>query len=105
MARIDGMNLAGPSANPASSAQGAHGTGSAAENDAAAKARGRQDVLNVSNRGRVVAEAAAAVQRSTEVRTDRVAALKAAIAEGSYTSNAREIAARLLADGIAGGAG
>jgi flagellar biosynthesis anti-sigma factor FlgM len=49
-----------------------------------------------------MAEAARAVSESRDVRAEKVAALKAAIANGTYSSNAREIAARLLADGIAG---
>jgi negative regulator of flagellin synthesis FlgM len=100
MARIDGLNLTGASLNPASAAGAAQGAGSTAEQEAAAKARGRQDVLNLSDRGRVVAEAAAAVANSRDVRTEKVLALKAAIANGTYASNAREIAARLLANGL-----
>jgi len=100
MARIDGLNLTGASLNPASAAGAAQGAGSTAEQEAAAKARGRQDVLNLSDRGRVVAEAAAAVANSRDVRTEKVLALKAAIANGTYSSNAREIAARLLANGL-----
>jgi negative regulator of flagellin synthesis FlgM len=99
MARIDGLNLTGASLNPAS-APGAHGAGSAAENDAAARARGRQDVMSLSDRGRVVAEAAAAVNASRDVRAEKVATLKAAIANGTYSTNAREIAQRLLANGL-----
>jgi anti-sigma28 factor (negative regulator of flagellin synthesis) len=34
------------------------------------------------------------------VRTEKVAAIKAALANGSYSSNAREIAERLFANGI-----
>ena len=99
MARIDGLNLSGASLNPAGAA-GASSTGSAAESDAATRARGRQDVINLSNRGRVVAEAARAVSQSSDVRAEKVAALKAAIANGSYSSNAREIAERLIANGL-----
>ena len=82
-------------------ATGAAGaSGSPAEQEAAARARGRQDVLNLSDRGRVVAEAASAVANSRDVRAEKVAALKAAIANGTYSSNAREIAARLIANGL-----
>ena len=63
-------------------------------------ARGRQDVINLSHRGRIVAEAARAVHTSSDVREAKVAALKAAIANGSYSSNAREIAERLVANGL-----
>ncbi len=100
MARIDGLNLTGASLTPASAAGATLGTGSTAEQEAAARARGRQDVLNLSDRGRVVAEAAAAVANSRDVRAEKVATLKAAIANGTYSSNAREIAERLLANGL-----
>lgn len=99
MARIDGLNLSGASMNPAGAA-GAAGAGSAAESRAALKARGKQDVINLSNRGRIVAEASQAVRQSSDVRAERVAALKAAIANGTYSSNAREIAERLIANGL-----
>lgn len=62
-------------------------------------AGGRQDVLSVSDRGRTVAVAALAVRESSDVRSDKVAALQAAIASGSYKSNARDIAERLMANG------
>jgi flagellar biosynthesis anti-sigma factor FlgM len=48
----------------------------------------------------VVAEAARAVSQSRDVRSEKVAALKAAIANGTYRSNAREIAERLVANGL-----
>lgn len=100
MARIDGLNLSSANLNPA----GAAGAGSAqdpAAAEAALKARGRQDAVNLSNRGRLVAEAAQAVANSRDVRAEKVAALKAAIANSTYSSNAREIAERLIANGIA----
>ena len=100
MARIDGLNLSGASLNPA----GATGVGSSAQDhataEAALKARGRQDAISLSNRGRLVAEAAHAVASSRDVRAEKVATLKAAIANGTYSSNAREIAERLYANGI-----
>ncbi|MCC7088898.1 MAG: flagellar biosynthesis anti-sigma factor FlgM [Dehalococcoidia bacterium] len=100
MARIDGLNLSGASMNPASAAGAASAAPGSPEAEAALKARGRQDVLNLSNRGRVVAEAARAVGDSRDVRAEKVASLKAAIANGSYSSNACEIAERLLANGL-----
>ena len=103
MSRIDGLNLSGASMNPASAASGAAPAPGSAESEAAQKARGRQDVLNLSNRGRVVAEAAHAVNESRDVRAEKVAAIKAAIANGTYSSNAREIAERLFANGLDGG--
>jgi negative regulator of flagellin synthesis FlgM len=99
MARIDGLNLSGTSLNPTGGA-GAASSGQSAETEAALKARGRQDVVNLSNRGRIVAEAARAVSTSRDVRSEKVAALKAAIANGTYNSNAREIAERLVANGL-----
>lgn len=100
MARIDGLNLSGANMNPASAA-GVHGsTQDPAAAEAALKARGRQDAVNLSSRGRLVAEAAQAVASSRDVRAEKVATLKAAIANGSYSSNAREIAERLYANGI-----
>jgi flagellar biosynthesis anti-sigma factor FlgM len=62
-------------------------------------AGGRQDVLSVSDRGRIVALGARAVRESSDVRPEKVAALRAAIANGSYKSNARDIAERLMANG------
>lgn len=99
MTRIDGLNLSGASLHPAG-ATAAGSTGNSAETEAALKARGRQDVLNLSNRGRVVAEAARAVASSRDVRAEKVATIKAALANGTYSSNAREIAERLVANGI-----
>lgn len=98
MTRIDGLNPLSTSrtlsGNGASSVESA-GSGRAEE---ANRPGGRQDVLALSNRGRVVAEAALAVQQSSDVRQDKVLALKSAIANGTYSSNAREIAERLFAN-------
>lgn len=100
MARIDGLNLSSANLNPA----GAAGIGGSAQDPAAAeaalKARGRQDAISLSSRGRLVAEAVQAVNTSRDVRSERVAALKAAMANGTYSSNAREIAERLHTNGI-----
>lgn len=99
MTRIDGLN-------PLSTSRTQHGNAAAAVDSASARGRdgtervdGPQDAISLSNRGRVVADAARAVADSPEVRADRVAALKAAIADGSYRSNARDIATRLVASG------
>ena len=99
MARIDGLNLSGANLIPASAAA-AGGSHDPAAAEAALKARGRQDAVSLSNRGRLVAEAAQAVAASRDVRAEKVATLKAAIANGNYSSNAREIAERLFANGI-----
>ena len=61
---------------------------------------GRQDVVNLSNRGRLVAEAARAVRRPAMCAPKKSPPIKAAIANGAYSSNAREIAERLLANGL-----
>ncbi|MDZ7729057.1 MAG: flagellar biosynthesis anti-sigma factor FlgM [Dehalococcoidia bacterium] len=60
------------------------------------------DQASISNRGRVIADAISNVQRSPDVRQEKVAALKASIANGTYHSNARDVAARLLAGGSLG---
>ncbi len=98
MTRIDGLNpLATNRMLNGQSSQNVDGTESdAAQTNAAG---GRQDVLAVSNRGRVVAIAAQAVGQSPDVRAAKVAALKASIADGTYVSNARDIAERLLSSG------
>jgi negative regulator of flagellin synthesis FlgM len=100
MTRIDGLNplitsrtMQGQGANGVDGARDGHGS------DGAEGVNGRQDNVSLSNRGRVVAEAARAVANSSEVRAERVAALKAAIADGTYTSDARQIATRLIATG------
>ncbi|MBA4180998.1 MAG: flagellar biosynthesis anti-sigma factor FlgM [Anaerolinea sp.] len=98
MTRIDGLNPLSTSRTLGGS--GAAGIDSAGSSraDEAKTAGGRQDVLALSNRGRVVAEAAHAVNGSADVRAEKVLALKAAIANGAYSSNAREIAERLMAN-------
>jgi negative regulator of flagellin synthesis FlgM len=100
MARIDGLNLSGANLNPAGAAGAGGAAHDSATTEAALKARGRQDAISLSNRGRLVAEAAQAVAASRDVRAEKVATLRAAIANGTYSSNAREIAERLFANGI-----
>lgn len=60
---------------------------------------GSQDLAAISSRGRFVATAMRAVQEASDTRADRIAELRAAIADGSYHSNARAIAERLFAGG------
>ncbi len=100
MTRIDGLNplVTGRTAAGQSSAP-VDGDGASGGPNGAGAA-GRQDVVDLSNRGRIVALAAWAVSDSGDVRAERIAALKAAIADGTYRSNAREIAARLLGNGF-----
>jgi negative regulator of flagellin synthesis FlgM len=99
MTRIDGLGTLATSRT----SRGAAAT--APESDFASGSAGSSgasglDKVNLSNRGRWVAEAARAVLDSPDVRADKVAQLKASIADGTYTSNARDIAARLMANGL-----
>lgn len=59
----------------------------------------QRDLASISSRGRFVATAMRSVQDAPDVRADRVAELKAAIADGAYHSNPNSIAERLLAGG------
>lgn len=101
MTRIDGLN-------PLSTSRTQHGAApGAAESalrgrDGTGRAEGPQDAISLSNRGRLVADAARAVAEAPEVRAERVAEARAAIANGTYRSDAREIAARLVASGAFG---
>jgi flagellar biosynthesis anti-sigma factor FlgM len=99
MTRIDGLNplttsrtLAGQSSN---SIDPAGSDGQTSDTSAL----GRQDAVAVSARGRVMAVAAAAVKQAPDVRAAQVAALRAALADGTYSSSARDIADRLLGSG------
>jgi negative regulator of flagellin synthesis FlgM len=95
MTRIDGLNpLATSRTGAGGPSQGADGLGG--EGSGVDRLEGRQDGISLSSRGRVVAVAAQAVAQSADVRAERIAALKAAIADGSYSSDARGIAQRLL---------
>lgn len=103
MTRIDGLNPLqtsrlgqGQPIDPASE------DGSRRAKDASAVGSGG-DLASISNRGRAIGDAVSAVQNSSDVRQEKVAALKAAIANGDYHSNAREVADRLLAGGSFGG--
>ena len=98
MTRIDGLNplstsrtMSGLGATGVEPSDGDHAS-------QASRAAGRQDVLALSSRGRVVAEAAHAVHKAPDVRADKVLALQTSIANGTYTSDARQIAQRLLAN-------
>lgn len=103
MTRIDGLNPLSTSRTQGGYGPGGvDGAGANGRNNGADRVAGRQDELSLSNRGRVIAEAARAVGDSPEVRADKVAALKAAIADGTYRSNARDIAERLMASGTFG---
>lgn len=98
MTRIDGLNPLSTSRTMGGHAASGVDSSDSGRAGEAKGANGRQDVLALSNRGRVVAEAAHAVNESSDVRSEKVAALKAAIANGTYSSNAREIAERLFSN-------
>ena len=97
MTRIDGLNTgtAGRAlqGGPASGVDsGAGSSTSAVENSGP----GRQDAVMVSERARVMALAARSVAAASGIRPEKVATLKAAIANGTYNIDAQGIAARLL---------
>jgi len=103
MNRIDGLGTLGTSRTlPGNNAGEIDGGQSAAESEGSDRAPGRHDSLSVSDRGRIMAVAASAVRSSTGVRAEKVAALRAAIANGDYQFEPRAIAARLLASGTFG---
>ena len=59
----------------------------------------RSDSAGVSERARELAAALHAVAESDEVRAERVAALKAQIANGTYNPDPREIARKMVERG------
>ena len=60
---------------------------------------GRQDNVSLSDRARLVSLAARAVESSTDVRAEKVSALKASIANGTYQADAQGVAQRLFRGG------
>lgn len=96
MNRIDGLGTFGAGRTTQGQGAGAIDAASADGTGAAAKADGKQDSASVSARGKVMAGVLSTVERAPDVRADRVAALKAAIANGAYRVDADGIAARLL---------
>ncbi len=101
MARIDGLNPLVTSRTQQGAATPGVDTGGA-RREGADRVAGPQDQVSVSSRARVVGDAMRVVADAPDVRAEKVAALKAAIADGSYRSNAREIAQRLLSTGAFG---
>jgi flagellar biosynthesis anti-sigma factor FlgM len=97
MTRIDGLN---PLATSRTSAGGAtssvDNTKSRQDSGKSGEVSGPQDRVSLSNRAKVVAEASQAVAASSDVRTSKVLALKASIANGTYAPDPRELAQRLL---------
>ncbi len=100
MNRIDGANpaLTGRTMEGLA-AKGADRAGEGAAAEDAVRARGRQDNVLVSDRARLMSVATTAVRDAPDARAAKVAALKAAIADGSYSVQPRELAARLLRGG------
>jgi len=56
------------------------------------------DGVSISDTARSLAAARKAVADAPDVREDRVSALKAAIADGTYTVDSRNLASKLLED-------
>jgi negative regulator of flagellin synthesis FlgM len=68
-----------------------------------ASATGRQpDVVSLSDTARALDGARQAASSAPDVREDRVAALKAAIASGTYPVDNRQLARSMLAAGVFG---
>ena len=98
MTRIDGLGPLDTSRTQhGAAAQGVDGANGGSRD--VEQTGGRRDEINLSWRARNVAGAAAAVHNAPEVRSEKVAALRAAIANGTYQPDARHIAERLLASG------
>jgi flagellar biosynthesis anti-sigma factor FlgM len=102
MNRIDGLNPLHTSRTLGGSSTAAVGSSSQQRDNGADEISGKQDAVMLSFRSREMADVSHAVLNAPEVRTDRVSALRAQIANGSYQSNAREIATRLLSSGTFG---
>jgi len=103
MNRIDGVNPLATSRTQQGHATGGVESSAARAREGADQVGGPQDEISLSRRGRIVADAVRAVASAPDVRAEKVAQIRAAIADGSYRSNARDIAARLLASGTFGG--
>lgn len=98
MNRIDGMNTLGTSRTQAGSVAGAADASRSARgsNSSSEILPGPQDQVSVSGRSRVMAEATAAVNSARDVRAEKVAALKASIANGTYSADPMQLATRML---------
>jgi negative regulator of flagellin synthesis FlgM len=77
----------------AAAALRANSAGSVATPGAPAR---QPDMVSISDTGRSITAARKAVAAAPDVREDRVSALKAAIADGSYSVDSRALAAKLL---------
>lgn len=70
-----------------------------ADRDASARqisTAGRGDVVTVSHDARLLAEASRAAQDAPDVRTDKVAALRIQVQNGTYKPDSRLIASALI---------
>jgi negative regulator of flagellin synthesis FlgM len=73
-----------------------------AKTAAAPTAPTRTDRVDVSDKGRAMQVAAAALKQTPKIRADKVAALKARINDGTYQVSGADIAERVLADDLLG---
>lgn len=97
MNRIDGMNTLGTSRTQAGSAAGAADAAKSTKSPSSSEVLpGPQDKVSVSGRSRVMADATAAVNSARDVRAEKVAALKASIANGTYSADPMQLATRML---------
>ncbi len=97
MTRIDGLNTLGTSRTQAGSAAGAADSAKqAAKTQPSEQLSGPQDKVSVSSRSRIMADASASVASSPDVRQEKVMALQAAIANGTYSVDPRELAQRMF---------
>jgi negative regulator of flagellin synthesis FlgM len=73
-----------------------------AKSAAAPTAPTRTDRVDVSDKGRALQVAAAALKQTPKICADKVAGLKARINEGTYQVSGEDIAERMLADDLLG---
>jgi negative regulator of flagellin synthesis FlgM len=73
-----------------------------AKSAAAPTAPTSADRVEVSDKGRAMQVAAAALKRTPKIRADKVAGLKARINDGTYQVSGEDIAERMLADDLLG---
>jgi negative regulator of flagellin synthesis FlgM len=73
-----------------------------ARSAAAPTAPASTDRVEVSDKGRAMQVATAALKQTPQIRADKVAALKAEINDGTYQVPGADIAERMLADDLLG---
>jgi negative regulator of flagellin synthesis FlgM len=97
MNTINGSNTLGTSRTQAGSAtSGVDSSRSSGRSEGSEALSGPQDRVSVSGRSRVMADATAAVSNARDVRSEKVASLKASIANGTYSFDTTYVANRLL---------